>query len=102
MNVKFNFDGKYGIYFYGDDHSWDAGTAFDSLDTALAYCERQIDDFQQAYFANVYSLETGEIIAKCAWETPEDEDDFCDDVDESNYDPYIGCDFYDCDNGFEY
>ena len=30
----------------------------------------------------------------------EDEDYFCDDVDESNYDPYLGCDFYDCGLGF--
>lgn len=26
----------------------------------------------------------------------EEEDDFCDDVDESDYDPYLGQDWYDC------
>lgn len=25
-----------------------------------------------------------------------EEEDFYDDVDETNYDPYLGCDFYDC------
>lgn len=29
-------------------------------------------------------------------EKDEDEDYFNDDVDETNYDPYLGCDFYDC------
>lgn len=28
-------------------------------------------------------------------EMDEDEDDFNDDVDETNYDPYLGCDVYD-------
>lgn len=29
-------------------------------------------------------------------EYEEDEDFFNDDVDETNYDPYLGCDFYEC------
>ena len=28
----------------------------------------------------------------------EDEPDFPDDVDESNYNPYMGCDFFECDS----
>ena len=33
-------------------------------------------------------------------EDPEWDDEWPDDVDESNYDPYLGCDFYDCGLGF--
>lgn len=34
-------------------------------------------------------------------EDDEDEYDFEDDVDETNYDPYMGCDFWDDGNSFE-
>ena len=41
---------------------------------------------------------TGEIYATCSWDEDDiDEEDYPswdDDVDESNYDPYAGCDMY--------
>ena len=53
---------------------------------------------QQAISAVIWDTMTGEIYATCSW----DEDDIAeedypiwdDDVDESNYDPYAGCDMY--------
>ena len=42
-----------------------------------------------------------EIIVVCDDdEDPEWDDEWPDDVDESNYDPYLGCDFFDYEPGF--
>ena len=44
----------------------------------------------------VVDVETAEILWQ--WETVFDDDSYDDSVDESNYDPYMGCDSYECDS----
>lgn len=101
-----------------DDGMYDAPYPFDNLNAALAYCEEEIDVRQQAISAAIWDADTGEVYAVCGFD--EDDiaeedypswddndpydvewddhywDDGCpnDDVDESNYDPYAGCDMY--------
>lgn len=79
-----------------DDGMYDAPTTFEDINAALAYCEEEIDVRQQAIFATIWDTNTGEIYAECGWdgETPEENYPEWDDVDESNYDPYLGCDVY--------
>ncbi len=93
-----------------DDGLYDAPYSFDDLNAALAYCEEEIDVRQQAISAAIWDADTGEVYAVCGFD--EDDiaeedypvwdddywDDGCpvDDVDESNYDPYLGCDVYEC------
>ena len=80
-----------------DDGLYDAPTTFEDINAALAYCEEEIDVRQQAISAVIWDTMTGEVYATCGF----DEDDIAeedypiwDDVDESNYDPYAGCDMY--------
>lgn len=40
--------------------------------------------------------EPGEIYEGFVDNIDVEDEDFYDDVDETNYDPYLGCDFYDC------
>lgn len=91
-----------------DDGLYDAPTTFEDINAALAYCEEEIDVRQQAISAVIWDTMTGEVYATCGFD--EDDiaeedypiwdddywDDGCpvDDVDESNYDPYAGCDMY--------
>lgn len=91
-----------------DDGMYDAPAPFDDINTALAYCEEEIDVRQQAISATIWDTLTGEVYVTCGWD--EDDiaeedysswnddywDDGCpnDDIDESNYDPYAGCDMY--------
>ena len=95
-----------------DDGLYDAPAPFDDLNAALAYCEEEIDVRQQAISAVIWDALTGEVYATCGFDEddiPEEDDpydvewddhywdDGCpidDDVDESNYDPYAGCDMY--------
>ena len=44
----------------------------------------------------IVDVETAEILWQ--WETVFDDDSYDDSVDESNYDPYMGCDSYECDS----
>ena len=103
-----------------DDGIYDAPHPFDNLNAALAYCREEIDVRQQAISAAIWDVDTGEVYAVCGIDEEEDEDfgwdagcavdddpydvewddhywdDGCpiDDVDESNYDPYAGCDMF--------
>ena len=105
-----------------DDGLYDAPTIFEDINAALAYCKAEIDIRQQAISAVIWDTMTGEVYATCDWDEediPEENDpydvewddhyydygdwdsdyldDGCpidDDVDESNYDPYAGCDMY--------
>ncbi len=79
-----------------DDGIYDAPYSFDDLNSALAYCEEEIDVRQQAISAAIWDADTGEVYAVCGFDEDDiaEEDYFPDDVDESNYDPYAGCDMY--------
>ena len=44
--------------------------------------------------ATIWDVNTGVIYATCGEDDEPDEDYYPDDVDESNYDPYLGCDVY--------
>ena len=101
-----------------DDGMYDAPTTFEDINAAIAYCDMEIDVHQQAISAVIWDTITGEIYATCSWneddiaeedypswdnDSPYDvewddhywDDDYpIDDVDESNYDPYAGCDMY--------
>ena len=106
-----------------NDGIYDAPTTFEDINAALAYCEEEIDVRQQAISAVIWDTMTGEVYATCGFDEddiPEEDygvlddyaldcldhmddadddywDDGCpieDDVDESNYDPYAGCDMY--------
>lgn len=78
---------------------------YSNIDAAMEAAENEIDVRQQALGAVILDAETGEVYVTCHWDDgiiPEeaygdvDWDDGCpiDDIDESNYDPYAGCDMY--------
>ena len=79
-----------------NDGIYDAPTTFEDINAALAYCEEEIDVRQQAISAVIWDTMTGEVYATCGFDEDDiaEEDYFPDDVDESNYDPYAGCDVY--------
>ena len=79
-----------------NDGIYDAPTTFEDIKAALAYCEEEIDVRQQAISAVIWDTMTGEVYATCGFDEDDiaEEDYFPDDVDESNYDPYAGCDMY--------
>lgn len=79
-----------------NDGIYDAPTTFEDINAALAYCEEEIDVRQQAISAVIWDTMTGEVYATCGFDEDDipEEDYFPDDVDESNYDPYAGCDMY--------
>lgn len=113
--MKVNFENHYNCcvtFCNEDDGLYDAPAPFDDINAALAYCEEEIDVRQQAISAVIWDAMTGEVYATCGFDEddiPEEDDpydvewddhywdDGCpidDDVDESNYDPYAGCDMY--------
>ena len=57
--------------------------------------EQRLDETKYNLIENVKAIlncwANGEIVVYV-----DDYEDFYDDVDETNYDPYMGCDFYDC------
>ena len=81
-----------------NDGIYDAPAPFEDINAALAYCEEEIDVRQQAISAVIWDTMTGEVYATCGFDeddiTEEDYPIWDDDVDESNYDPYAGCDMY--------
>ena len=79
-----------------NDGIYDAPTTFEDINAALAYCEEEIDVRQQAISAVIWDTMTGEVYATCGFDEDDipEEDYFPDDVDESAYDPYAGCDMY--------
>ena len=79
-----------------DDGLYDAPYPFDDINAALAYCEEEIDVRQQAISAAIWDADTGEVYVTCGFDEDDiaEEDYFPDDVDETFYDPYAGCDFY--------
>ena len=105
MKTTIYINEKCGIYFNGDNDSWDCPFEFSNINDALAYCEEEIDLRQQALYASIYSLENGNILAHCSWDDPNEEDDPIEyeepDCDwgyneDMGYDPYLGCYTDDC------
>ena len=106
--MKVNFENHYNCcvtFCNEDDGLYDAPAPFDDINAALAYCEEEIDVRQQAISAVIWDTMTGEVYATCGfdeedypvWDDDGVADDYpnwYDDVDESNYDPYAGCDMY--------
>ena len=118
----YNFATSYSVTLCNeDDGIYDAPAPFNDINAALDYCEEEIDVRQQAISAVIWDTLTGEIYVTCGFDeddTPEEDDpewdddywdDGCpnedasylgedgyalDDVDESFYDPYTGCDMY--------
>ena len=82
------------------------GMAPDNVDDFAAYLE----ELTRGYFVefcenlNITDVEeTAEIPLDMFEDVQDEEPDIPDDVDETNYDPYMGCDFYetcDCDEGW--
>lgn len=97
--MKVNFENHYNCSVTlcdENDGIYDAPTTFEDINAALAYCEEEIDVRQQAISAVIWDTMTGEVYATCGFDEDDipEEDYFPDDVDESNYDPYAGCDMY--------
>lgn len=81
------------------------GMAPDNVDDFAAYLE----ELTRGYFIEFCDAQGIDDIEETAeipldmFEDEEEDYDFPDDVDETNYDPYMGCDFYetcDCDEGW--
>ena len=99
------------VCYWNDDSDWEDACPYSTIDAAMEAAKNEIDVRQQAIGAHIIDTETGEIYVTCTWDEndiPEEDDpydtewddhywdDVChvDDVDESFYDPYAGCDMY--------
>ena len=88
-------DGSYGSpcpYWRGDQHlnDWNASGAWETIGFPWDGDDVSTHDAAELAFY-IHCLDCG----VAPWETDEDEDNIPDDVDETNYDPYAGCDVYD-------
>ena len=104
----YNSARSFTVCYWNDDSEWEDAYPYSTIDAALEAAKNKIDVRQQAIGAHIIDTETGEIYVTCTWDEndiPEEAygdwdsgywDDGCpiDDVDESNYDPYTGCDMY--------
>lgn len=92
---------KYSVSIWNDEH-WKSIALFDdtcSIGAMIDFCVAQFMcgnslDTPAENIA-ITDMETGEVVWDWESDQSESEDYFPDDVDESNYDPYMGCDFYD-------
>lgn len=95
MKINIYNSNPCGVTFCGYNNGiYDAPHTFEDVNAALVYCEEEIDVRQQAMSATIWDVNTGVIYATCGEDDEPDEDYYPDDVDESNYDPYLGCDVY--------
>jgi hypothetical protein len=119
MNIHiYNYARSFSITYWTDDKEWEDPFCYSNVDDAVAAAKEEIDVRQQAFAAHIYDTETGELYVTCTsdntasseedhseWDDDDPYDvewddyywdDGCpiDDVDESNYDPYLGCDVY--------
>lgn len=96
----YNSARSFSIIFWEEDGcEWEPEYLFSTIDAAVAECRHRIDDLQQAVGAYIINAETGELYVFCS----ADKDGTCDvpdDVDETFYDPYMGCDVFDCGGDF--
>lgn len=86
------------VSYWNDDSEWEDAYPYSTIDAAMEAAKNEIDVRQQAIGAHIIDVETGEIYVTCTWDEndipEEDYGPWDDDVDESNYDPYAGCDMY--------
>lgn len=86
------------VSYWNDDAAWEDNNPYSTIDAAMEAAENEIDVRQQAIGAHIIDAETGEIYITCTWDEsdiPEEDYGYWDDdVDESFYDPYAGCDMY--------
>lgn len=98
MKVFIYNNAKCGATAWNDDVTYDAPCDFANINEAIAWLEEEIDFKQVATGGSVYDAETGELYVSCSaddGDTSEDAyEEWDDDVDESNYDPYAGCDLF--------
>ena len=114
----YNSARSFTVCYWNGDSEWEDACPYSTIDAAMEAAKNEIDVRQQAMGAHIVDTETGEIYVTCTWDEndiPEEDygdwddngpydvewddhywDDGChvDDVDESNYDPYAGCDMY--------
>jgi hypothetical protein len=82
------------------------GVAPDNVDDFAAYLESLTRGYFVEFCENLNITdveETAEVPLDMFEDVEDEEPDFPDDVDETNYDPYMGCDFFetcDCDEGW--
>ena len=80
----YNSARSFTVYYWNDDAEWEDACPYSTIDAAVEA-------------AHIIDTETGEIYVTCTWDEndiPEEDYGPWDDVDESNYDPYAGCDMY--------
>ena len=110
-----NYASSFGVALMTEDgKEYYAPTYFSNINDALAFCEDEIDNRLQAVSGVVFNADTGELYATCHADNYDGDgiedytdcteyeecwpEDFPDDVDETFYDPYAGCDMYEtCD-----
>ena len=111
MKVFIYNNAKCGATAWNDDVTYDAPCDFANINEAIAWLEEEIDFKQVATGGSVYDVETGELYVSCSVDdgnTSEEDysewdDNYWDDVDESNYDPYAGCDLFEVEPfGYDY
>ena len=123
----YNSARSFTVCYWNGDSEWEDACPYSTIDAAVEAAKNEIDVRQQAMGAHIVDTETGEIYVTCTWDEndiPEEDygdwddngpydvewddhywDDGCpnDDVDESNYDPYAGCDMYEVEPfGYDY
>lgn len=89
------------VCYWNDDSEWEDANPYSTIDAAMEAAENEIDVRQVAIGAHIIDAETGEIYVTCYWDDnsiPEEDYGPWDDVDESNYDPYAGCEVFEIDS----
>lgn len=94
----YNSARSFTVCYWNDDAEWEDACPYSTIDAAVEAARNEIDVRQQAIGAHIYDTETGELYVTCHWDEDdipeEDYGPWDDDVDESNYDPYAGCDVF--------
>lgn len=98
MNIRiYNYARNFSITYWTNDKEWEDPFCYSNINDAFAAVKEEIDVRQQAVGAHIYNTETGELYVTCISDNTTSSEEDCsewDDVDESNYDPYLGCDVY--------
>ena len=98
MNIHiYNYARSFIVSYWNDESEWEDACPYSTIDAAVEAAKNEIDVRKQALAAHIYDAETGELYVTCTSDDMvQSEEDLSewDDVDESNYDPYLGCDVY--------
>lgn len=92
---------NYSVAIFAND-VWETVAFFQDkakFDAIIAFCVNQFESSSSAENIAIIDTDTGEVLWN--WCDDWDNDDYDDEpydspYDELNYDPYMGCDFYDC------